>query len=46
MRSRQISAVAKWMASKVPSGVGSGSLARLKTSGRRSTKSIAAAFLD
>ena len=38
IRSRQIKAVARWMASSVPRGVGNGSPARLKTVGRRSTR--------
>ena len=41
IRSRQISAVAKWIVSSVPSGTGIGSLARLNTGGRSSTRSIA-----
>jgi hypothetical protein len=40
-RSRQIRAVARWMASSVPIGIGIGSPARLNTGGRSSTKSTA-----
>jgi transposase len=41
IRSRQISAVARWSASSVPSGIGIGSLARLSTGVRSRTRSIA-----
>ena len=41
MCSRQIRAAARWIASRVASGVGSGSLARFSTGGRSSTRSIA-----
>ena len=41
IRSRQIRAVARCTASSVPRGIGIGSLARLRTEGRSSTRSMA-----